>query len=87
MLSVFKNAALSHKRNSDFQLWTHENHAMEIFSYKFFEQKFDYMHANPVRAGWVENPEEYIYSSAKNYAGEKGLVNVETIDRVWKTVR
>ena len=87
MLSIFKNAAIKHKRNSDYQLWTHENHAMEIFSYSFFENKLDYIHANPVRAGLVENAEEYIYSSAKNYAGENGLVQVETIDRVWKTVR
>lgn len=87
MLSIFKHAAIQHKRNSEYQLWTHENHAMEIFSYNFFENKLDYIHANPVRAGLVENPQEYIYSSAKNYAGEKGLVTVETIDRVWKTVR
>jgi REP element-mobilizing transposase RayT len=87
MLSIFKNAAIRHKRNSDYQFWTHENHAMEIFSYNFFEQKLDYIHENPVRAGLVENPEEYIYSSAKNYAGEKGLVQVEAINRIWKTVR
>ncbi len=70
---------------------------MEIFSNGFFEQKLDYIHANPIRAGLVENPEEYIYpvgyvsygvySSAKNYAGENRCVQVETIDRVWKTVR
>jgi len=71
MLAIFKNAAIRHKRNSDFQFWTHENHAMEIFSSRFFEQKLDYIHANPVRAGLVESPEEYIYSSAKNYAGKK----------------
>ena len=87
MLAIFKNAAIRHKRNSDFQVWTHENHAIEIFSSKFVEQKLDYIHNNPVRAGLVDVPEEYIYSSAKNYAGEKGLVDVELIDRVWKTVR
>ena len=38
-----------------------------------------------VRAGIVEHAEEYIYSSAKNYGDEKGLVQMETIDRVWKT--
>jgi REP element-mobilizing transposase RayT len=86
MLSIFKNAAIRHKRNSEYQVWTHENHAEEIFSYPFLKQKLDYTHNNPVRAGWVLNPEEYLYSSAKDYAGEKGLVNVEKIDRVWKTV-
>ena len=87
MLAIFKNVAIRHKRNSDFQVWTHENHAVEIFSSKFVEQKLDYIHNNPVRAGLVESPEEYIYSSAKDYAGEKGLVDVELIDRVWKTVK
>ena len=87
MLAIFKNAAIRHKRNSDYQFWTHENHAMEIFSSKFVEQKLDYIHTNPVRAGLVENPEEYIYSSAKNYAGENGLVDVELVERIWKTVR
>ena len=38
-------------------------------------------------AYWVVRAEEYLYSSAKNYAGKQGLVNVETIDRVWKTVQ
>ena len=87
MMITFKIAAAKHKRNSEFQFWTHENHAVLIYSTKFIEQKIDYIHNNPVRAGIVENPEEYIYSSAKNYAGEKGLIDIETINRVWKTVK
>ena len=87
MLITFKIAAAKHERNSAYQFWTHENHAMEIYSYKFFEQKLDYIHNNPVRAGIVSNPVDYVYSSAQNYAGEKGLLNVEVIDRVWKTVK
>jgi REP element-mobilizing transposase RayT len=86
MLAIFKQSAQKHKRNSAYQLWTHENHALEIFSSTFFETKLDYIHNNPVRAGWVQNPEEYLYSSAKNYAGEQGLVNVDIINRKWKTV-
>jgi hypothetical protein len=41
----------------------------------------------PVRAGIVEQPEYYIYSSAKNYAGEKGLIEVEILTTKWKTYR
>lgn len=40
--------------------------------------------ANPDRAGLVGNEEEYIYSSAKNYANHIGLVLVETLTRLWK---
>ena len=87
MLKVFKIAAAKHKRNSEYQFWTHENHSELIYSNKFIEQKLDYIHNNPVRAGIVSQPEEYIYSSAKNYAGEAGLIDVEIISRRWKTVR
>lgn len=86
MLHLFKSAAIKHKRNSAYQVWTHENHAIEIYSSKFFESKLFYIHNNPVKAGIVENQEEYVYSSAKNYAGEKGLVNVEVLKTEWKTV-
>ncbi len=41
------------------------------------ETKLDYIHQNPVRAGIVANPEEYIYGSAVDYAGEKGLIKLE----------
>ncbi|MFD2145670.1 hypothetical protein [Mucilaginibacter antarcticus] len=40
------------------------------------EQKIDYTHNNPVVAGFVENDYEYLHSSARDYAGIKGLVKV-----------
>ena len=39
-----------------------------------FEQRLDYIHNNPVRAGVVWNPEDYLYSSAIDYSGENGLL-------------
>lgn len=85
MLNLFKSFAVRHKRNSHFQVWTHENHAEEIFTPHFFECKLDYIHNNPVKAGWVLYPEEYLYSSARDYADIKGFVEVEVIMRQWKT--
>ncbi|MEO6884465.1 MAG: transposase [Bacteroidia bacterium] len=87
MLKLFKDAAFKHKRNSEYQFWTHENHAEHIYSNNFMEQKLDYIHNNPVRAGLVEKPEEYSYSSAKDYAGEKGLLEIETVMIKWKTYK
>ena len=87
MLKIFRDAAFKHKRNSEYQFWTHENHAEYIYSNKFIEQKLDYIHDNPVKAGIVEKPEEYRYSSAKDYAGEKGLLEIEIIMRQWKTYK
>lgn len=77
MLTLFSMAAARHKRNSEFQFWTHENHAVELLSNKFIDQKIDYIHQNPVRAGIVEHPEEYIYSSAGFYAGRGGLIELD----------
>lgn len=39
-------------------------------------QKLEYLHANPVEAGFVDKAEDYLYSSARDYCGEKGLIDV-----------
>ncbi|MBT7825761.1 MAG: hypothetical protein HN600_04140 [Bacteroidetes bacterium] len=44
------------------------------------EQKLDYLHNNPVAEGFVDETYEYKYSSAIDYSGGKGLINVEIID-------
>ena len=79
MLMVFRFHANKNKRSGEFQFWTHENHAIELNSKSKVDSRLKYIHENPVRAGWVESPEEYVYSSAKNYYGEKGLINIELI--------
>jgi hypothetical protein len=40
-------------------------------------QKLEYIHANPVRRGYVDRAEEWRYSSARNYAGEAGLIEID----------
>ena len=42
-------------------------------------EKLNYIHKKPVRAGWVEYPDEYLYSSARDYNSKKGLVELEKI--------
>jgi len=44
------------------------------------EQKLDYIHNNPVKSGFVDEPEHYLYSSASDYSGLKGLVKIELIE-------
>jgi putative transposase len=51
-------------------------------------QKLDYLHNNPVIAGFVEKPEDWLYSSAKEYyTGKKGLINILFIDPMLITVK
>lgn len=60
----------------DFKFWQDGNHVETIYSYEFYRQKLDYIHLNPVRQEIVERPEHYLYSSARNYIGEAGLIDV-----------
>lgn len=79
MLDIFRLAASRHSRNEEYQVWTHENHAEEIYSPKFTLQKIKYIHDNPVRSGIVTRAEDYLYSSARNYLGKDALINVTKI--------
>jgi hypothetical protein len=42
-------------------------------------QNVDYMHHNPVAAMLVVEPQRYLFSSAKDYYGEKGMIEVELL--------
>ena len=83
------NIYTTKKRNKTYanksQFWTHENHTEHIYSNKFIEQKLNYIHQNPVRAGIVANENDYLYSSAVNYSGGKGVLDVELLMLRWKT--
>jgi len=44
------------------------------------QQKLEYLHNNPVKAGFVWRAEDYVYSSAIDYSGGKGLIEVIIIE-------
>lgn len=80
MLRMFEWAGRHNPNNKDFQVWQQDNHPKQLLPYdgsSFMRQKLDYLHQNPVRAGWVDEPEEYVYSSARNYADRPGLLKVD----------
>ncbi len=80
MLWLMKRAGIKNKNNNDFQFWQQDNKPIELTDNKLINQKLDYIHSNPVRAGIVSNPEDYIYSSARDYSGEKGLLAIVLIE-------
>jgi putative transposase len=55
------------KYNKEYQFWKRDSLGIELFSPAVFEQKVNYIHYNPVKAGLCTNPEDYHYSSAKFY--------------------
>jgi REP element-mobilizing transposase RayT len=86
MLRLFAHAAKRQNKEGKYQFWTHENHAELIYSNSFIEQKLSYIHENPVRAGLVDFAENYLYSSARNYADMEALIEIDKIDLKWKTI-
>jgi len=80
MLKRFEFAAMRHKRNSQYQFWTQENHAIELESHNFTMQKLAYIHENPVRAGLVDHADDWLYSSQRNYVDKGGLLEIDLLD-------
>ncbi len=82
MLHRFAWAGKHDARIKHYKFWQESNHAIELDAYTpgIFESKFNYIHDNPVRAGIVEKPTEYLFSSARDYADIKGMVNIRLID-------
>jgi REP element-mobilizing transposase RayT len=80
MLKRFEFAARHHSRNGKYQFWTHENHPIELESHSFLSQKLNYIHMNPVRAGWVDKPEDWLYSSQRNYQYLPALMEIDIMD-------
>ena len=79
LMMIFRYHAKFNKRVEEHQLWTHENHAVELTDNKMIESRIDYIHQNPVRAGIVENQADYLYSSARNYQQLNGIIKIDEI--------
>ena len=76
---IFKYHAKYNKRSLNKQLWTHENHAVELTDNSMIDSKINYIHQNPVRSGWVEKEFDYLYSSARNFAELDNLLEIDKI--------
>ncbi len=63
VLAMFKVKAADRKH----QIWKRNPLPVPLWSKAVFEQKLEYIHLNPLRAGLVALPEEYQYSSAVFY--------------------
>jgi putative transposase len=67
LLEVFKRYAHTGKGNTEYKVWQDDFHPEAIYSEAFLQQKMDYVHYNPVKRGLVSRPEDWLYSSARNY--------------------
>jgi REP element-mobilizing transposase RayT len=75
LIQTFKIAASNSSNVKHHQFWRHDNKPIELWSNEVIDKKINYIHQNPIVEGIVHQAGDYIYSSAKNYEGGKGLVN------------
>ncbi len=74
---MMRQTGLKNSNNNDFQLWQQHSHPIELNTNELMDQKLEYIHLNPVKAGFVDIPEASIYSSARDYATKlKGLIDI-----------
>jgi len=77
ILHIFNRAGVYNPNNKTFQFWQQDNKPIEVYSNEVMAQKLDYIHNNLLEEGFVNQAEHYLYSSARDYAGEKGLLELE----------
>lgn len=76
MLWMMEKAGEKNSNVKRRQFWQQHNQPVELWSNHVIDQKVAYVHENPVEAGFVNEAEHWKYSSAMDYAGSKGLLNV-----------
>ena len=69
LLPLFEKACEHLKRNQKYKVWQEGYHGEIVESNWFIKQKIEYIHNNPVKDKIVSVPEDYYFSSARNYAG------------------
>jgi putative transposase len=80
LLKQFEFFKSAHKGNSQHQVWQEGFHPQAITTEDMLRQKLDYIHYNPVRLGLVDRPEDWRYSSARNYFGQDGVLEIDSIE-------
>ena len=80
LLDYFQKACQHLKREQQFKVWQDGYHAEIVETNWFIKQKVNYIHNNPVKDKVVQFPEDYYFSSARNYAGLQNDLEVILLD-------
>lgn len=81
MLPLFAINAANSSKHKNYKFWQEGNHAIELYSENFIWDKITYIHNNPVRSGLVKQPQDWLYSSARNYYGLDSIFEVECLQQ------
>lgn len=80
ILELFMLLKKSYKKKSTYQIWQEGSHPKLISSIHMLNQKIDYIHHNPVKRGFVSKPEDWYYSSARNFVGKSNPFDVDELE-------
>lgn len=76
LLQELRFYKLNHKVDQTHQMWQEGSHPQMVESEEMMWQKIEYIHNNPLRRGYIDDPTHWRYSSARSYAGQQGLIDV-----------
>jgi len=76
MMKMLQDAGRRNSNNRDFQFWQQHNRPIELWTLDVFNQKLEYIHNNPVQAGFVDEPDSWLYSSARNYSKKRSYIEI-----------
>jgi putative transposase len=83
LMYLFKYFGKKDGSDREHQFWQSDNHPIALWSQEVIWQKLDYIHLNPVRAGMVSKPQDYVYSSAGDYyENRKGLLDIVLVEPI-----
>jgi len=77
LLWMMERAAQKNSNVPNRQFWQQHNKPIELWSSEVIKQKVDYIHNNPVEAGFVMEPQHWKYSSASNFALQLGVIEID----------
>jgi len=73
-LAFYKKA---HKTETTYQVWQEGIQPKLIVDEKMMIDRINYIHNNPIKRGYVEEAKHWRYSSARDYEGISGLIEIE----------
>lgn len=79
LLDYFKKSCEHLARQQSYKIWQDGYHAEEIFSNRWIREKINYIHQNPVKEKIVTEPENYYFSSSRNYADLDSALEIEVV--------
>ena len=81
LIEIMEDTGRMNNNNTRYQFWQQHNQPIELSDNLSMDNTLEYIHNNPVESGIVLSPEDYLYSSARNYAGlTETLIDVKFIE-------